>query len=66
MPKVGQKHFAYSKKGKAAARRYKKQQAKKNKHFPGGKKKSEGHNPGLPGSAVHATPRVQGGTKGGF
>ena len=66
MPKVGKKSFAYSKKGKAAARRYKKQQAKKNKHLPGGKRKSEGHNPGLPGSAVWATPYVQNGARGGF
>ena len=61
MPKVGQKSFAYSKKGKAAARRYKKQQAKKNKHFPGGKRKSEGHNPGFPRSATGGGGSSQGG-----
>jgi len=29
MPKVGKKHFAYSKKGKAAAKRYAKKKGKK-------------------------------------
>ena len=41
MPKVGKKHFSYSKKGKTAAKRYAKKAGKRVKYSGGGKAKKK-------------------------